>query len=217
MADLDSRAGKRYTDPELLAWCDRTHAAHDDALRRAFDAPGDHDIPAIQVGASEGRLLELLLRMVGARRVVEVGTLVGYSAIRMARALPADGALWSIEYDARHAAVARDNIAAAGLADRIEVREGAALDVLPALEQHGPFDAVFIDADKGNYDHYGAWAETHLRPGGLLLGDNSFLFGRLLEDSPEAAAMRRFHERATRAFHSVNVPTPDGLLVGIKK
>jgi caffeoyl-CoA O-methyltransferase len=174
-------------------------------------------MPSIQVAPSEGKLLELLLRMVGATKVVELGTLAGYSAIRLARALPADGRLWTIELDTAHAEVARARVAAAGLSSRVEVCVGRGVDVLPTLEAHGPFCAVFIDADKESYDVYGRWAARHVRKGGVLLGDNSFLFGQLLDDSPRAAVMRRFHEEARAAFDTVNIPTPDGLLLGLKR
>jgi caffeoyl-CoA O-methyltransferase len=217
MADKDSRAGERYADRAILEYVERVHAPHDPGLTRAFEAPEATGMPAIQVGASEGRLLELLLRLIGAARVVEIGTLAGYSAIRMARALPATGKLWTIESESQHAAVARDNIRAAGLERVIEVVEGPALDVLPSLERHGPFDAVFIDADKVSYAHYGAWAARHTRRGGLLLGDNAFVFGELLDDTDRGRAMRAFHEDAREHFDTVCVPTPDGLLVGVRK
>jgi predicted O-methyltransferase YrrM len=97
------------------------------------------------------------------------------------------------------------------------VLTGYAADVLPTLERHGPFCAVFVDADKESYDLYGRWAAKHLRPGGLLIGDNVFLFNQLLEDSPRAAAMRRFHEEAKQHFETVCIPTPDGMLLGIRK
>jgi caffeoyl-CoA O-methyltransferase len=215
MADSDSRAGKRYTNPELLAWCDEVHAKHDSGLARAF--AGAEGVPAIQVGPSEGRLIELLARMVGAKKIVEVGTLVGYSTIRLARALPADGKLWTIEYEPHHAEIARANLAAAGVADRATVVVGAGVDVLPTLEPHGPFDVMFVDADKISYDHYGAWGAKHLRPGGILLGDNAYLFGELMDDSDRGRAMRAFHQRVARDFDSVCIPTPDGLVLGIKK
>ena len=217
MSDKDSRAGKRYADPAIHDYLAGVHAAHDDALGAAFSSPENDGLPAIMVSQTEGRMLELLLRMIAARRVVEVGTLAGYSAIRMAAALPANGRLWTIEYDPRHAEVARKNIAAAGYDDRVEVITGDAGEVLTTLEPHGPFDAVFVDADKERYDVYGAWAARHLRPGGVLLGDNAHFFGRLLEDSDGARAMRRFHEQAVETFHSVCIPTPDGLLLGVKK
>ena len=215
MADNDSRAGARYATPEILKYVHQVHAPHDAALAQAFAVP--EGIPAIQVGPSEGRLLYLLMKLAGAKKVVEVGTLVGYSAIQMARALPADGHLWSIEFEPKHADIARKNIATAGLAERVTVQVGAGRDVLPSLEKHGPFDAVFIDADKVNYDHYGRWAVQHVRKGGLILGDNAYLFGELTEDSDRGRAMRAFHEQIAAACDSVCAPTPDGLVIGIKK
>lgn len=215
MADKDSRAGVRYATPELLAYLHTTHVPHDAGLAAAFAVP--EGIPAIQVGPSEGRLLYLLLKLVGATKVVEVGTLVGYSAIHMARALPPGGKLWSIEFEPRHAEVARANLAAAGVADRVEVRVGAGKDVLPALVSEGPFDAVFLDADKVSYDAYGRWAIDNLRPGGLVLGDNAYLFGELLDDSDRGRAMRAFHELVAASCDSVCCPTPDGLVIGIKR
>ena len=217
MADKDSRSGARYADPAILDYAAAVHAPHDAALERAFRAPDEAGMPAIQVGPSEGKTLALLLRLAGARRVIEVGTLAGYSAIWMARALPEEGRLWTLESDAHHARVARANLAAAGLSDRVEVVEGDAVEKLASLEGEGPFCAVFVDADKARYDFYGRWAAQHLRPGGLLIGDNAYFFGRLLaSDDPAAAAMRRFHEEMAARFDSVCLPTPDGLAVGIK-
>ncbi len=214
MADADSRTGTRYSTPELLGFLEQLHAPNDAGLQAAFEAPGKHGIPAIQVAPSEGKLLELFLKLVGAKKVVEVGTLAGYSAIRLARS---GAKVWSLELEAKHADLARRHLATAGLADRAEVLVGSALELLPGLERHGPFDAVFIDADKERYDAYGRWAARNTRPGGLLLGDNAFFFGRLMEDSPAAAAMRRFHEEAAQAYDTVCIPTPDGLLLGIRR
>lgn len=217
VADVDSRAGLSYATREILDWLAAVHAAHDAALARAFDAPAKHGMPGIQLGPSEGKALELLLGLAGARKVVEVGTLAGYSAIRAARALPPGGRVHTVESDPKHARVARENVAAASLAEMITVHEGPGLEVLPRLVSFGPFDAVFIDADKGNYDRYGRWAAENTRRGGLLVGDNAFLFGRLLEDSPEGAAMRRFHEEARAHFDTVCLPTPDGMLLGVRR
>ena len=217
MANVDSRAGARAATTEVLEWLNELHAPHEAGLLAAFTSPERHGIPAIQVAPSEGKLLTMLCRLAGARKAVEVGTLAGYSAIRIGAGLPSDGHLWSVEFDARHAAIARQNLSEAGLGERVTVVEGAARDVLPTLERFGPFDVVFVDADKVNYDHYGRWAARHLREGGLLLGDNAYLFGRLLEDSPEGAAMRRFHEEAKESFETVCVPTPEGLLMGIRR
>ncbi len=217
MADGNSREGTTYITSEILEFVARVHAPHDEALKRAFEAPGEHGMPAIQVGPSEGKLLHLLLRLVGARKVVEVGALAGYSAIWMARALPPDGHLWTVELDPKHVEVTQANLKAAGIANRVTVLEGPALGVLGILEKHGPFDAVFVDADKGSYDQYGRWAAKNLRQGGLLMADNAFYFKELLSDAPEAAAVRRLHQEAPAQFDSVCIPTPDGLLVAIKR
>lgn len=217
MADTDSRGGRVYFSPDILAWTAKRHAPHDAALQRAFDAPSRSGMPAIQLGESESKLVTLLLQLRGAKKVVEVGTLAGYSALRLARGLSPDGKVWTIEFDARHAEVARLAIEEAGEASRIEVLTGRGAEVLPSLERHGPFDAVFIDADKESYDVYGRWAAQHLVKGGLLLGDNAFLFGELLDDTPRAQVMRRFHEEAAQAFDTVCIPTPDGLLLGVKR
>lgn len=218
MADNDSREGAAYHTPEILRWLEGVHRRDDAALRAAFDAPAQHGMPPVMVGHAEGAMLGLLIRLLGARKVVEVGTLAGYSAIHMARSLPPDGRLYTVESSPQHAEVARANLAAAGVVDRVEVRVGAGVDVLPTLTSEGPFDAVFIDADKGNYDRYGRWAAENLRVGGMLIGDNVFFFGRLLDEGDEAAgAMRRFHAEAAERFDTVVIPTPDGQLVGIKR
>lgn len=217
MADCESRSGHGYGDAAIVDYVNRVHASHDAGLQRAFDAPGAQAMPAIQLGASEGRLLELLVRLAGARRIVEIGTLAGYSAIRMARAMPDGGCLWTLESEPRHVEIARANVAAAGLSDRIEVIEGPALAMLEGLEGRGPFDLVFLDADKAGYAAYGRWAHAHLRPGGLLIADNAYLFGRLLADEPTAREVRAFHEETALAFDSVCVPTPDGMVVGIRR
>jgi caffeoyl-CoA O-methyltransferase len=173
-------------------------------------------MPEIQVGPAEGRLLEILLRLARAERVVEVGTLAGYSALWIARMLPIGGHLWTIESDPRHARVAAEVIGEAGLADRVTIVVEDAAEALPKLNDSGPFCGVFLDADKGRYDIYGRWATENLRAGGLLIADNAYLFGRLLEQSDDARAMRRFHEEMASSYLSVCVPTPDGLAVGIR-
>ncbi|CAN5745429.1 O-methyltransferase [soil metagenome] len=213
MADKDSRVGgSQYNTPDVLDYVTRVHVPQDAAMTRAFDVPDG--IPAIQVSPSDGGLIAILLRLVNAKKVVEVGTLVGYSALNIARALPAGGRLFSIEYSLKHAEVARANLAAAGVSN-VEVHVGAGVDVLPTLEKHGPFDAVFIDADKESYAHYGRWALANVRRGGLILGDNAYLFGGLLEDTARGTAMRAFHEMVAARCESVCAPTPDGLVVGI--
>jgi len=214
MADAASRSGQSYATPEILAHLATLHAPHDPALARAFDAPATHRIPAIQVGPHDGALLGWLVRGVGARRAVEVGTLAGYSAIHIARALAPEGTLFTLELDPRHAEIARESLREAGLEARAEVVVGDALTSLAALASRGPFDVVFIDADKGRYDAYVSWAAENLRPGGLLVADNVFFFGRLLADERDATAMRRFPEIATGRLGTALGATPGGLLLG---
>ena len=138
-----------------------------DAALAASDAAA---LPGINVAPNQGKLLSLFARMVGARRVLEIGTLGGYSAIWLARALPTGGEVVTIERDARYAEVAKANVVAAGVGDRVDIRVGQALDVLPGVS--GPFDLVFIDADKINNPHYFAWALRLSRPGTAIVVDN---------------------------------------------
>src|SRR5947209_6942019 len=146
----------------------------DPALDEALRASAAAGLPAINVSPNQGKLLHLLARLRGARTILEVGTLGGYSTIWLARALPDDGRLVTLESDPKHAAIARGNIARAGVADRVELRLGRALDTLPRLaeEGRGPFDLIFIDADKPNNPDYFAWAVKLARPGSLIVVDN---------------------------------------------
>ena len=217
MADSTSRQGKGYLNEPILRWLEARYGLVDEALGRAYDAPEKTGLPAIQVGAAEGKLLSFLLGLVQAKRVVEIGTLAGYSAIWMARALAPGGHLWTLESEKRHAEVAQENIAAARLSDRVTVVVGEALSTLPSLVEYGPFCAVFLDADKGCYDRYARWATQNLRQGGLLIGDNALFFGKLLDDNDEAAnSMRAFHAELASHYNGVCIPTPDGLAVGCK-
>jgi predicted O-methyltransferase YrrM len=167
-----------------------------DACLRDAEAAG---LPAIQVSPPQARLLAMLVRMQGARRVLEFGTLGGYSAIWIARALPADGRLTTLEAKPEYAEVARASIDRAGVGDRVEIRVGPALETLPTLadEGAGPFDLTFIDADKVNTPNYFAWALDHSRPGAVIVADNVVRGGTLAEadsDDPATEAQRRFHD-----------------------
>jgi caffeoyl-CoA O-methyltransferase len=145
-------------------------APEDEALSAARTASLEAGLPDIAISAAEGKFLHVLARAIRAERILEIGTLGGYSTIWLARALPPHGQLITIEVDEQHAGVAQRNIAHANLADRIEVRVGAALDVLPTLS--GPFDFIFIDADKETYVDYFGWAVRLARPGTLIVADN---------------------------------------------
>jgi predicted O-methyltransferase YrrM len=144
----------------------------DPASEAAVTAAEAAGLPPIGVSATQGKLLELLARAVGARRILELGTLGGYSTIWLARSLPAEGRLVTIEADGRFAEVARGSIASAGLAERVEIRVGPALEVLPQLDGGEPFDLIFIDADKVSYPAYIDWAVRLARPGTLIIADN---------------------------------------------
>ena len=173
-------------------------ATEDDALagvQRSIDQAG---MPAISVSPVEGKLLHLLARLAGARRILELGTLGGYSTIWMARALPPDGRLISIEVDGTYAEVARRNLQRAGVGDRVTVRVGRALDVLPQLEaeKEGPFDMVFIDADKQPYLEYFQWAMRLSRAGTLIVADNVIREGEVLDaksDDDKVLGVQRFN------------------------
>lgn len=165
----------------------------EDALRRSREA----GLPEIQVSPNEGALLRLLAEIAGARRVLEIGTLGGYSTIHLARALPADGSLVSLEVDEHNAGIARENITEAGVGDRVEVRVGDARKLLAQMvdDGEGPFDLVFIDADKGGYPEYLERALQLSRPGSLILGDNAIRDGSVLDAKDETTrAIREFNE-----------------------
>jgi predicted O-methyltransferase YrrM len=150
------------------------------ALAEALAANAAAGLPSIDVSAPQGKLIHLLARMTGARKALEIGALGGYSTIWLARALPDDGKLVTLEVNERHAAVARENIARAGLAGRVEVRTGRALAILPKLEAEGfaPFDFIFIDADKTHNPEYIDWALRLARPGTAIVVDNVVRDGR---------------------------------------
>jgi predicted O-methyltransferase YrrM len=153
--------------------------AQDAALEEAQRAADSAGLPPISVTPSQGKLLHLLVRLHGARKVLEIGTLAGYSTIWMARALPLGGKLISLEYQPKHAEIARSNIERAGVSDLVEVRVGEALKTLPMLE--GPFDLVFIDADKQNNADYFQWALRLSRPGSVIIVDNVVREGKVAD------------------------------------
>jgi predicted O-methyltransferase YrrM len=158
----------------------------DPALEAALADSDAAGLPPIAVAPNQGKLLMLLAQMAGARRILEIGTLGGYSTIWLARALPADGRLVTLEYEPKHAEVARRNIARAGFADKVEVKVGAASETLPTLQ--GPFDFVFIDADKVGYPDYFRSALKLSRPGTVIVADNVVRAGKVAEPAGDANA-----------------------------
>ena len=171
----------------------------DAVLEAAVESTAAAGLPLIQVSPAQGKLLHVLARIQGARAILEIGTLGGYSTIWLARSLPDGGRVVTIEVDPKHADVARGNVERAGLSARVDFRVGPALDVLPRLagERGGPFDLVFIDADKANIPAYFDWSLRLARPGAVIVVDNVIRDGRLIEaDSGDASVdgVRRLHE-----------------------
>jgi predicted O-methyltransferase YrrM len=158
----------------------------DEALAAARQSAVTAGMPAIEVSAQHGKLLSLLATISGATRVLEIGTLAGYSTINLARGVGAAGRVTTLEYDARHADIARANFEAAGIADQVEVLVGAALDTLPQLAERGEqYDFFFIDADKENNPAYVEWAVTLAEPGAVIVIDNIARMGRVLDPAPD--------------------------------
>jgi predicted O-methyltransferase YrrM len=172
----------------------------DDALDAALQNSHAAGLPPINVAANQGKFLQLLAQSCGARSILEIGTLGGYSTIWLARALPGGGKLITLEFEAKHADVARANIAKAGLADVVEIRPGKAADSLAQLvaENRGPFDFIFIDADKESYAEYFAWALQLSRVGTVIIADNVVRNGAVTDAAdpdPRVQGVRRFNER----------------------
>ena len=178
-------------------------ARHDAALDAALKNNQDAGLPAIDVSPLQGKFLELLARVCGARRILEIGTLGGYSTIWLARALPEGGRVISLELNPLHADVARANLLNAGVLERVDLRVGRAADSLAAFEKAGadPFDMIFIDADKQGYPQYLDWALKLSRPGTLIVADNVVREGKVLDpksDDPNVQGVRRFTEQVAR-------------------
>lgn len=199
--------------------------AQEDNLLASIVAELEKRNIAIQVGAEEGRLLQLLIALHQVKTVVEIGTLAGYSTIWMARALPDDGHICTINKDSEHVKMAEDFFAKCECRGRITQLAGDARVVLPELSKEAPFDMVFIDADKISYPAYLDWAEQNIRKGGLIVADNSLLGGAAAEDSPPAGIpvtrwknMRFFNERLAdrNKYNATIIPTKEGMSVAIK-
>jgi predicted O-methyltransferase YrrM len=199
----------------------------DSSLEGALRAVTEAGMPAISVAPTQGALLHILAYAAGARRILEIGTLGGYSTIWLARALPAGGRLITLEAEPRHAEVAQASLARAGLADLVELRLGPAHESLPQLAAEGaePFDLIFIDADKPNYPGYFAWAVQLARPGGLIIADNVVRDGAVADSSsadPRVQGVRQMLEAMAReprvratVLQTVGAKGYDGLAIAV--
>jgi predicted O-methyltransferase YrrM len=212
----DPNAIDRFLEDRLLG--------HDEELDRVVTQSSAAGLPAHHVSPLQGRMLELLARAAGARRILEIGTLGGYSTICLARALPPDGVLVTLEADPAHARVALANLAESPRRDRVELRAGRALDTLPGLLAEPPFDLVFLDADKASLPAYLDWCLRVARPGALIIADNVIRGGAIIDPDGDASATgaRRFLElagahprlRAT-AIQTVGAKGHDGFALAV--
>ncbi|MGF1507615.1 MAG: O-methyltransferase [Chloroflexi bacterium] len=206
-------------DEALLDYVRNLFAVEDDHLTRIRQRTEEEGLPTIGVRPEEGRMLQVLMAAVGARRVVEIGTLAGYSGTWIARALPDDGKLITFEADEHHAQVARQLFEEGGLAEKVDIHVGPALDHLRSIDE--TVDAVFIDADKDSYPAYLAWAMDHVRPGGLITAHNAFMRGRVIDpdaqDEPGVRNMRAFNQTVARdeRLTGMILPFGDGLTIAV--
>jgi predicted O-methyltransferase YrrM len=223
--NTDPETERRWA--EVDAYLAGLLVASDEALDAALADSDAAGLPSIAVAPNQGKLLHLLARAVGARRILEIGTLGGYSAIWLARALPPDGWLVTLEADPRHAGVARANLERAGLGARVEIRVGPALETLPALEAEEPFDLVFIDADKPGYPDYLAWSLRVSRRGTVIVADNVVRDGEVADvgsTDERVVGVRRFLELLAAeprldatVIQTVGVKGHDGLAIAVVK
>jgi caffeoyl-CoA O-methyltransferase len=210
--------------PEIADYATELFKPEDKILIQVREMCIQEGLPAIQVGRMDGLLLESLTRLSGAKTAVEIGTLGGYSGICLLRGLGSDGKLYTFEYNPVHARMAKKSFELAGLTKQVELHEGAALEKLKLIENKGPFDLVFIDADKNNYVNYFKWAAKHLRVGGAVLADNTCAWGMIHlktippEERNSVEALQRYNSFVVdqSEFRSTLLPTAEGLTLSVK-
>lgn len=212
-------------ETKLVNYVDVTFQPEDGTLREVRERSEKSGLPSIQVGKMDSLHLEVLTRATGAKKAVEIGTLGGYSGISIVRGLGPEGKLYTFEFDAHHAEVARDSFKKAGVSDQIEIFVGPASENLPRVNAHGPFDLVFIDADKVNYPLYLEWAAENLKVGGVILGDNTFAWGLIADETFDSAedeaavkALKEFNRLLAQGgrFRATMIPTGEGLTLAVK-
>jgi caffeoyl-CoA O-methyltransferase len=214
-------SGLGQNDRRVRAYLESVFGPEDSVLAEIRERSRSSGLPDIHVARFDGRHLEVIARATGARKIVEIGTLGGYSGVCLARALPSGGRLDTFEYDPLHAEVAKESFRRAKLSDRVRIHLGRAMEKLPEIESDAPFDLVFVDADKLSYPDYLTWATVNLKRGGVLLADNVFraAFESDANWSAESVAALDLFNRelvAGGAFAATFVPTIEGLAFGVK-
>src|SRR5438874_826860 len=212
--------GFGQSSPELARWAENVFQPEDEVLAEIRKRSVAAGLPAIAVGRFDGLHLEVLARLLAARKTVEIGTLGGYRGVCLLRGMPKDGVLHTFELNEHHAEVARESFRRAGVAERAKIHVGPALDKLREIQREAPFDLCFLDPDKVSYPAYLAWAAEHLRIGGGILADNAFGFGEVAKKGADEGvrAIRRFNEELARGgrFRATMIPTEEGLALGVK-
>lgn len=214
------------TDEKIQKYVERTFQPEDSILEEIRLRSKNEGLPEIQLSPMDALHLEVITRAAKAKKVVEIGTLGGYSGVCIARTLPKEGKLFTFEYNPHHAKVAQESFEKTNLSDKVEIFIGPALQNLLKIESSAPFDLVFIDADKISYPDYFRWAEKHLSIGGVLLADNTFAFGMIADSREEieekrvedVEALQQFNTLVASSpnFRSTILPTGEGLTFGVK-
>ena len=220
MSLTDSRA--RKTAKTL--YMDQIFGREDMFLQSVRESAERDQLSRMQISPHEGRILRFLARAVEAKKIVEIGTLYGYSTLCLAKALPGQGLVWTCDVSAERHQKAQELLGSSPDFGKIRWRTGEALKTLPSLESEGPFDMVFIDADKGAYGEYLAWAERNIRPGGLAAADNTFLFGAVYGEAERdiqtenLPIMKKFNETLSQSprWEGAIIPTAEGLTAAVR-
>jgi caffeoyl-CoA O-methyltransferase len=210
---------------KLADYLKSTFRPDDESLKEIRTRAKESRLPDIHVGEMDGLHLEVLTRASGAKKVVEIGTLAGYSGVCLLRGMGTGGMLYTFDADHRHTEIALESFAKAGFSKQVKAFVGPAIQNLSKIENEGPFDLVFVDADKAGYPDYLRWAADHLKVGGLLIGDNTLAWGMITdtkfedpEDEQAVGALRQFNQEAAQngRFRATLLPTGEGLTVAVK-
>lgn len=223
---MDKNFSTDADSSKLQSYIDKTFATDIDVLRKIADSTKEHGLPPIQISPWDARHLQVLLNACSAKKIVEFGTLGGYSATAMALALPKDGRIYTFELSQKHAVLAQQNFKMAGVDQQIEVLVGSASEQMMKISDKGPFDFVFIDADKAGYVRYFEWAAEHLKVGGIIAADNTLAWGKIVqedlpasdEDFKSVQSLRAYNTYVGKRtdFITTLLPTGEGLTVSVK-